>query len=703
MADAKGAHLRVSGTDGGRKEAAGAGNDVAFAFGIIVILTILFVPLPAFMIDLGLAFSISLSVLVLMVALWISRPLDFTAFPIVLLIATMLRLALNIATTRLILSQGYEGGDAAGHVIAGFASFIMGGDFLIGVIVFLILITVNFLVITKGATRIAEVGARFSLDAMPGKQMAIDADLSAGLIDEQEARRRRREVEDESAFYGAMDGASKFVRGDAIAGLIITAINIGGGIVIGVVRHGLPIDRSLDVFLRLSIGDGLVTQIPALIISLAAGLIVSKGGTRESADKAVFGQIGSQPRAIMIAGLVVAALGLAPGLPMPPFVLLSGALVALAVIMPARRVAARKLAEDGEARQLATAESEAVSGKELLRPAELELVFGSQLAGLLLHASGEIAVRVARIRRKFALQYGFVIPEVKISDDLSIGPKTYQIKVHGTIVAIGELRPGEVLVVYGSGRKPQFPGDVVTDPAFGMPAVWVPEMFTVGLRQEGFSPVDNASVLLTHLAEVVRTNLATVFSYRDLRSLIERLDPDYRKLVDEICPSQISNSGLQAVMKSLLMERVSIRNLHLIVEAVAEVAPFTRKIEAIAEHVRSRIAQQICGDLADGPQLKVLRLSNRWEMAFHQALKRDAKGEVIEFDLDPRMVEAFGAECTTAVHALLDQGHRFAIVCGAEARPYVRLVVERLFPTISVISHAEIGRTTGIATLGTVA
>ena len=703
MAESKGTHLRVSGTDDGRIEAVGAGNDVAFAFGIVVILTILFVPLPAFIIDLGLAFSISLSVLVLMVALWISRPLDFTAFPIVLLIATMLRLALNIATTRLILSQGYEGSDAAGHVIAGFASFIMGGDFLIGVIVFLILITVNFLVITKGATRIAEVGARFSLDAMPGKQMAIDADLSAGLIDEHEARRRRREVEDESAFYGAMDGASKFVRGDAIAGLIITAINIGGGIMIGVVRHGLPIDRSLDVFLRLSIGDGLVTQIPALIISLAAGLIVSKGGTRESADKAVFGQIGSQPRAIMIAGLVVAALGLAPGLPMAPFVLLSGALLALAVIMPARRVAARKLVEDGEARRRAATESEAVSGKELLPPAELELVFGGQLAGLLLHASSEIAVRVARIRRKFALQYGFVIPEVKISDDLSIGSKTYQIKIHGTIVAIGELRPGEVLVVCGSGRKPQFPGDVVTDPAFGMPAVWVPEMFTVGLRQEGFSPVDNASVLLTHLAEVVRTNLATVFSYRDLRFLIERLDPDYRKLVDEICPSQISNSGLQAVMKALLMERVSIRNLHLIVEAVAEVAPFTRKIEAIAEHVRSRIAQQICGDLADGPQLKVLRLSNRWEMAFHQALKRDAKGEVIEFDLDPRMVEAFGVECSTAVHALLDQGHRFAIVCGAEARPYVRLVVERLFPTISVISHAEIGRTTGIATLGTIA
>jgi len=678
-------------------------NDTVFALGIVVILTILFLPLPAFLIDVGLAFSISLSVLVLMVALWIGRPLDFTAFPIVLLIATMLRLALNIATTRLILSHGHEGPDSAGHVIAGFAGFIMGGDFVIGVIVFLILVTVNFLVITKGATRIAEVGARFSLDAMPGKQMAIDADLSVGLINEQEARHRRREVEDESAFYGSMDGASKFVRGDAIAGLIITAINIVGGILIGVLRHDLPVGQSLDVFMRLSIGDGLVTQIPALIISLAAGLIVSKGGTRESADKAVFGQLGAQPRAIMIAGLVVATLGLAPGLPTAPFLMLSLALVSLALIIPGWRSAAETEARELAAQSLAAAAPESAVPMELMRSAGLELVFGRQLASLFLNSSGEIGVRVARIRRKFAAQYGFVVPEVKISDDLALAPKGYQIKVHGTIVAHGELRPGEVLVVYGSGPRPQFPGDAVTEPAFGMPAMWIPEMFAVGLKQEGFSPVDNLSVLLTHLSEVARSSLAQLFSYRDLRSLIERLDADYRRLVDEICPSQISNSGLQAVLKLLLAERVSIRNFHLIMEAIAEAAPFTRKTEAIAEHVRGRIAQQICGDLADGARLKVIRLSNRWEVGFHQALRRDAKGEIVEFDLDPRVVEAFGHECTAAVQAQLDKGHRFAVVTGAEVRPYVRMVVERLFPTLSVVSHAEIGRTNDIVTLGTIA
>jgi flagellar biosynthesis protein FlhA len=678
------------------------GKDTLFALGIVLILTILFLPLPPFLIDVGLAFSISLSVVVLMVALWIGRPLDFTAFPIILLIATMLRLSLNIATTRLILTNGHEGVESAGHVIAGFASFIMGGDFVIGVILFLILITVNFLVITKGATRIAEVGARFSLDAMPGKQMAIDADLSAGLVTEAEARQRRREVEDESAFYGSMDGASKFVRGDAIAGLIITGINIVGGILIGSFRHGLSFEQSMDVYLRLSIGDGLVTQIPALIISLAAGLIVSKGGTRESADRVVFGQIGAQPRAILIAGVVVGSLALAPGLPTLPFLVLAIAMVALGLIIPEQRHAAENAAAEKLAREITAATPDSVVTKELLRSVELELVFGRQLTGMFIQNSNEIAVRVARIRRKFATQYGFVIPEVKITDDVAIAPKTYQIKVYGTVVAVGELRPGEMLVVYGSGRRPQFPGDVVSEPAFGMPAMWIPEMFTVGLRQEGFSPVDNPSVLLTHLSEVARANLAQLFSYRDLRSLIDRMDPDYRKLVDEICPSQISNSSLQAVLKLLLAERVSIRNFHLIIEAIAEVSPFTRKVEAIAEHVRSRIAQQICGDLADGMQLKVIRLSNRWEIAFHQALRRDAKGEIIEFDLDPRMVEAFSTECSSAVQTQIDKGHRFVIVTAAEVRPYVRLVVERLFPTISVISHPEIGRTTGVVTLGTI-
>src|SRR5262245_21088362 len=384
------------------------GQDVGFAIGIVFILTVLFLPLPAWMIDLGLAFSIALSVLILMVALWIQRPLDFSAFPTVLLLATLLRLALNIATTRLILSNGAEGATAAGHVIAGFANFVMSGNFVIGTIVFVILITVNFLVITKGATRIAEVGARFTLDAIPGKQMAIDADLNAGLIDDKEATRRRRELEEESAFFGAMDGASKFVRGDAIAGIIITAVNVFGGIVIGVTRHGMSPADAATVFTTLSVGDGLVTQIPALIVSLAAGLLVSKGGTRGSAEKAILAQLGNYPRALLLSALVMFVLALAPGLPLLPFALLGAVMSFIAHLIPKRRAALRA-AEDAKAKEAAriAEEEQRQSIKESLKTVEIELCLGKQISAAFLKTHGELAQRVAKMRRKFAQQYGF--------------------------------------------------------------------------------------------------------------------------------------------------------------------------------------------------------------------------------------------------------------------------------------------------------
>ena len=679
------------------------GQDVGFAIGIVFILTVLFLPLPAVLIDVGLAFSIALAVLILMVALWIQRPLDFSAFPTVLLIATMLRLALNIATTRLILSEGNQGYAAAGHVIAGFANFVMSGDFVIGTIVFVILVTVNFLVITKGATRIAEVGARFTLDAIPGKQMAIDADLSAGLIDDKEAMRRRRELEEESSFFGSMDGASKFVRGDAIAGLIITAVNVFGGIVIGVTRHDMSLSSAADVFVKLSVGDGLVTQIPALIISLAAGLLVSKGGTRGSAEKAIFGQLGNYPRALSVAALVMFVLALAPGLPMLPFALLGAAMAFVAYAIPKRRAEARA-AEQAKALEVQQfAEDEARhSVKEHLRAIEIELCLGKQLSSALLPAHGELAVRVGKMRRAFARQYGFVVPEIKLSDDLAISPKSYQIKIHGTVVAGEDLRLGDVLVVTGDGPLPDVPADEAREPAFGMKAVWVSEAFVSNVKREGFTPIDNMSVMLTHLREVIRNNLSQLLSYKDMRVLLDRLEPEYRRLLDEIIPSQLSYSGLQAVLKLLLAERISIRNLHLILEAIAEIAPHVRRAEQLAEHVRMRMAQQICGDLSEGGVLKVLRLGNRWDLAFHQALKRDAKGDVIEFDIDPRLIEQFGAEATKIIRAQMEQGHQFAVVAAPDARPYVRMVTERLFATLPVLSHLEIARGVTIKSLGAI-
>lgn len=678
-------------------------RDIGFAIGIVVILTVLFLPLPAIMIDVGLAFSIAFAVLILMVSLWIHRPLEFSAFPTVLLIATMLRLSLNVATTRLILSNGAEGHTAAGHVIAGFANFVMGGDFVIGVVVFVILITVNFLVITKGATRIAEVGARFTLDAIPGKQMAIDADLNAGNIDEKEAMRRRRELEEESSFFGSMDGASKFVRGDAIAGLIITAVNIFGGIIIGVTRHEMDLSSAADVFVRLSVGDGLVTQIPALIISLAAGLLVSKGGTRGSAEMTVFSQLGNYPRALAVAGAVLLALAVAPGLPFLPFALLAGGLFFVATSIP-KKIAEAKAAEDAikqEAERLSQAEQRD-SVKEQLKTAEVEIALGKQLSTSLLASQGELAHRVSRMRRAFAKQYGFVVPDIRVADDLAIPAKTYQIKIHGTVVASEELRIGDVLVITGDGPVPDVPGDEAREPAFGMKALWVSEMFANTVKREGFNPVDPMSVMLTHLREVIRGNLSQLLSYKDMRSLIDRLEPEYKRLVDEIIPSQLSYSGLQAVLKLLLAERISIRNLHLILESLAEVAPHMRRAEQLTEHVRMRMAQQICGDLADAGVLKVLRLGNRWDLAFHQSLKRDAKGEVIEFDIDPRLIEQFGADASKVIRGLLDQGHQFVLVSAPDARPYVRMVTERLFPTLPVLSHLEIARGVQVKALGSI-
>ncbi|OYU87402.1 MAG: flagellar biosynthesis protein FlhA [Bradyrhizobiaceae bacterium PARB1] len=679
------------------------GTDVAFAVGIVAILTMLVLPVPTFLIDVGLSFSIALSALILMVSLWIQRPLDFSAFPTVLLIATILRLALNVATTRVILSHGGEGEHAAGYVVAGFAKFVMGGDFVIGLIIFAILVTVNFVVITKGATRIAEVGARFTLDAIPGKQMAIDADLSAGLIDDKEAQARRRELEEESSFFGAMDGASKFVRGDAIAGLIITAINIFGGIIIGVTHHGMPLARAADVFTKLSVGDGLVSQIPALIVSLSAGLLVSKGGTRGSAEQTVLKQLGGYPRAQSVAALMMFALGLLPGLPFLPFALLGAIMAFMSFTLPRKQAARDKIEQARLAQVQEKAQIEAKdSVKELLKTSDIELCVGSQLAIQMLSAHGELAHRVAKVRRRFATQYGFVVPEIKLTDDLSIGPKSYRIKIYGTIVAHHELRIGESLVLFDGDRRPDLPGDETIEPAFGMKAMWIPQAFVDEIKQDGFKIADNISILLTHLSEVVRNNLAQLLTYKDTRALIERLEPEYKRLVEDMVPSQISYSGLQAVFKLLLAERVSIRNLHLILEAIAEIAPHVRRSEQIAEHVRMRIAQQICGDFADNGVLKVLRLGNRWDLAFHQSLKRDGKGEIVEFDADPRLVEQFADDVSAAVRKAAGNGDTAVLVAPPDVRPYVRMITERMFPTLPVLSHVEIARGAEVKSLGAI-
>lgn len=684
-------------------ESQSSGRDIGFALGIVFILSVLFLPIPAFMIDLGLALSIAISVLILMVALWIQKPLDFSSFPTVLLIATMLRLSLNVATTRLILSNGAEGETSAGYVISGFSRLVMSGDFVIGLIVFLILVTVNFIVITKGATRIAEVGARFTLDAIPGKQMAIDADLSAGLLDEKEAQRRRRELEQESSFFGAMDGASKFVRGDAIAGLLITAVNIFGGIIIAIWRHDMDIGEAADIFTKLSVGDGLVSQIPALIISLAAGLLVSKGGNTGSADVAVLSQLGNYPRALFVASGLMAVLSLTPGLPFFPFVALSVIMAATGIIIP-RRVNERRVAEEERVRKEEEDRARETSNsvKEALKIPEIELSFGKQLAMKLMGSHGEMGNRVAKMRNKFAREFGFVVPEIKVSENVSLAPSSYEIHIFGTRIAAETVSLGDVLVLPSGDPPPPVPYEEVTEPAFGSVAWQISEMFIPELRRAGYKPVDTLSVILTHLSEVIKNNLSQLFSYKDIRQLIGGLEGEYVRLVEEICPTHLSYSGLQAVMKLLLAERVSIRNMNLVLEAVAEIAPHVKRTEQIAEHVRMRLASQICGDICPDNVLPILRLGRRWELAFHNALKRNNRGDIVEFQMDPTELEQFSREIGDKTRELLDKGEHFAITTSPEARPYVRMVIERLQPTLPVLAHVEIARGVTVKALGSV-
>jgi flagellar biosynthesis protein FlhA len=688
---------------GAGRTSEGGLKDIGFAMSIIFILCIFFLPIPPFLLDMGLAFSIGLSVLILMVALWIQKPLDFSSFPTVLLVATILRLSLNIATTRLILSHGSEGSAAAGYIISGFSRLVMSGDFVIGLTVFAIIVTVNFLVITKGATRIAEVGARFTLDAIPGKQMAIDADLSAGLIDEREAQVRRRELEEESAFFGSMDGASKFVRGDAIAGLIILAVNIFGGIIIGVTRHGLTLAAAADIYTKLSVGDGLVSQIPALIVSLSAGLLVSKGGTRGSTEQNILRQLSLYPRALFVAASLMFVLALIPGLPLAPFGMLGGVMAFIAYLIPKQAEKSRLLqSETALSSQPKTSGETKEASRDLLKIPSAELLLGKQLwAGLLPHQA-ELGQRVLRMRRNFAQDYGFIFPDIKLTDDLDVRPKHYQIRIQGALVASGELQMKRHLIIIGSSPAPDLAGEETTDPAFGMRGMWIPDAMIEEAKRQGFTPIDPVSTLLTHLSESLRNNLAQLLTYKDVRGLIDRLEPEYRRLVDDIVPSLITHSTLQGTLKLLLAERVSIRNLELILEAIAEVAPFARRSEAIVEHVRVRLSSQICSDLAVDGVLGVLRLGPRWDLFFHERMKRDAKGEILGFDADPAQIEKFSNEAGAAIRERMEQGDSFILLTTPEARPYVRLLLSRAFPSQPVLSHMEIGGGVQVKSVGSI-
>jgi flagellar biosynthesis protein FlhA len=677
--------------------------DLALALGVVAILVILILPLPPMLLDLALAISIILSVLILMTSLFIQTPLEFSAFPTVLLIATMLRLSLNLASTRLILAHGHEGAGAAGHVIDAFGNFVMGGSFIIGIIVFAILVIVNFVVITKGSGRIAEVAARFHLDAMPGKQMAVDADLSAGLIDEAEARRRRKALEDESGFFGAMDGASKFVRGDAVAGLLVVFINVIGGMIIGIAQQGMAFSEAARTYTLLTVGDGLVTQIPALIVSTAAGLLVSKAGVTGAADQAMMRQFSSYPKALGMSGAVMTVMALLPGIPMAPFLLLGVGASALAYMIDKR--SAKQPA--GEAEAVAAKGGAAAPAEEpisaSLKIDELKIELGYALLPLVNSPDGSdrLTEQIKALRRSLAIEMGFVMPAVRILDNVQLDANTYAIKIKEVEAGNGRIFPNQYMVMDPVGRQVTLPGVHTIEPTFGLPATWVDAALKEEAAIKGYTVVDAATVLSTHLTELIKTNVSELISYAEVNKLIKDLPKEQGDLVKDIVPAQISVSGIQRVLQLLLAERISIRDLATILEGIADGIAVTRNPTMLAEHVRTRLARQICAThTSPNGYVPLIALSAKWEQAFAESIV--GQGDDRSLAMQPSRLTEFITLVRDKFEDAARLGEAPVLVTSGMIRPFVRGIVERFRAQTPVISQSEIHPRARLKTVGSI-
>ncbi|MBN8553476.1 MAG: flagellar biosynthesis protein FlhA [Caulobacterales bacterium] len=671
-------------------------GEVALALGVLLIVVLLIVPIPTMILDLLLAVSIMSSVLILMTSLLIKRPLDFAIFPTVLLVATLFRLGLNLASTRLILSHGHEGADSAGQIIQGFGQLMMSGNFVIGLIVFAILLVVNFVVITKGSTRIAEVSARFTLDSMPGKQMAIDADLSAGLIDETEAKRRRKELEQESTFFGAMDGASKFVRGDAIAGLIITAINAIGGILIGMMQHQMGAGDAANSYVVMTIGDGLVTQVPALIVSIAAGFLVSKAGVEGSADKALVSQLATNPVSLGMVAAASGVIGLIPGMPLLPF-----AGIAFGAGFLAWRLGRKKEEPVAvEAAEPAAPAEEPISATLAIDDVKIEL--GYALLSLINDLEGRrLTDQIKALRRTLAAEFGFVMPPVRILDNMRLATQGYAIRIKEMEAGSGEVRLGQLMAMDPAGRQVELPGEHMREPAFGLPATWIDE----GLREEatfrGYTLVDPSTVLTTHLTEILKDNMPDLLSYAEVQKLLKDLPDEEKKLVEDLIPTVVTTTTVQRVLQALLRERVSIRDLPTILEGLAEAAPHTVSVTQLVEHVRTRLAKQICHQ-NQGPDgaLPIITLSPEWEAAFADSLA--GQGEDRQLAMAPSKLQAFIREIRDVFERAAQSGDAAVLLTGPLIRPYVRSIIERFRGQTVVMSQNEVHPRARLKTIGVV-
>ena len=674
-------------------------GDALLALGIVIILMFMLVPLPPFILDMGLSLSITFSVLVLMTALFIRTPLEFSTFPTVLLITTALRLGLNIASTRLILEKGHEGSAAAGHVIEAFGTFIIRENYVIGGIVFAILVIVNFVVITKGSGRIAEVAARFTLDAMPGKQMAIDADLSSGLITEDEAKIRRKNLEQESTFFGAMDGAAKFVRGDAIAGLLITFINVVAGIIIGTAQHGLSMAESAQNYTLLTIGDGLVSQIPALIVSVSAGMLVSKAGVEGAADKALTAQFSRYPKAMGLTGGLIIALGLVPGIPTLPFLFLGGVTSGLAWIS----MRGQQTKEE-EKLALAAPDKPGVVAEEPISKAlaidTIRLELGYGLLPLVQgEGSNKLTDQVKGLRRQLAEDMGYILPAVRIQDNLQLPANTYTVRIKEIEAGRGEVRPGMLMCMDPTGSAITLPGENTVEPTFGLPAMWIDEQYREEAHFRGYTVVDAPTVVTTHLTEIVKDNMADLMSYTETQKLLDELPGDYQKLVADVVPTKMSVSGLQRVLQNLVSERVSVRDMPTILEGIAEASIYTKNVTIITEHVRSRLARQICERNVNAHGVvPLVTLSPDWEQAFAESLLGD--GEEKQLAMAPSQLQDFITAVRGVYEKLAQTGEVPVMLTSPGIRPYVRSIVERFRPQTVVMSQNEIHPKAKIRTLG---
>ncbi len=672
-------------------------SDVIASLGLVSILMIMIIPLPSIMLDLFLSMNITLALLILVISLYTVKAIEFSIFPSILLTTTLFRLSLNVASTRLILINGDQGPDAAGSVIQSFGQFVVGGNYVVGIVIFVILVLINFLVIVKGAGRVAEVAARFTLDGMPGKQMAIDADLNAGLIDEHEARRRRTEIADEAAFHGAMDGASKFVKGDAIAAIIITLINIGAGFIIGVLQKGMPMGEAAQTYTILTVGDGLVGQIPALIISTSAGLLVTRSTGKNDFGTDLKAQFSVHSIAMWVVSLILLIFALIPGLPFVPFLILSISLALLGYYLDREKQAAQALEEEAP---VAAPTRREENYEEMLNIDLLELEVGYGLIPLVDSAQdGELLSRIQSIRKQFAINSGFIVPPIHIKDNLQLNPNQYTLALKGVLVAETEIMPGHFMAMDPGIATETIKGVPTKEPAFGLDALWISEDKKERAQMAGYTVVDCTTVIATHISETIKQHAHEMIGRQEVQNLLDNLAKTYPKLVEEIVPGVVSLGTIMRVLQNLLREGISIRDLRSILETMADWAPVSQDPEILTEYVRHALSRSISSDLAQDNTIPLITLSKPVEDSILHSVQHKESGSYLA--IDPQIAQKILDSIGKAI-PLFQGGQKPILLAAPQIRPHVRKLTERYYPGLVVISHNEILPTFKVKSLGTV-